>query len=291
MSAASEAGAARLRLECRGVVQGVGFRPLVCRLAAERGLRGQVENVAGAVRLELEGERSALEDFLFTLPQRLPPQARLEALEPQWLAPLRRAGEVAPAGVRIVAGAGEPLGIGLIATALAADRAPCRACLAELADPADRRWGYPFISCCDCGPRFSIATAEPYARAHTTLAPFPLCASCRREFEDPSDRRFHAETIACPACGPRLALWDGAGTPLRSQRSGAGDTAELIQACCERLLPGRSWRCRGWAASSCWWMRPMPMPWRVCGSASAGPPNPSRCWWPRRGHGPLLPHR
>ncbi len=239
MSAASEAGAARLRLECRGVVQGVGFRPLVCRLAAERGLSGQVENVAGAVRLELEGDRSALEDFLFHLPQRLPPQARLEALEPRWLAPLRRAGEVSPAGVRIVAGAGEPLGIGLIAVALAADRAPCPACLAELADPADRRHGYPFISCCDCGPRFSIATAEPYARAHTTLASFPLCADCRREFEDPSDRRFHAETIACPACGPRLALWDGAGTPLAPSDGATGASPPaLIRACCERLAAG-----------------------------------------------------
>ncbi|MGB5136846.1 MAG: carbamoyltransferase HypF, partial [Prochlorococcaceae cyanobacterium] len=97
-------------------------------------------------------------------------------------------------------------GAGLIAPALVADLAPCPACLVEQADPASRRHRYPFISCSACGPRYSIATAEPFARAHTTLAAFPLCADCRGEFEDPADRRFHAETIGCPACGPRLRL-------------------------------------------------------------------------------------
>ena len=238
MSPSPPEGQARLHLECRGVVQGVGFRPTVHRLAVGLGLRGRVENVAAAVRLDLEGERCALEAFLRELPRRLPPQARLEPLQPLWSSPVSPADQTGPAGVRIVDGAAAPLAIDLVALALAADRAPCPACMAELADPADRRRGYPFISCCDCGPRFSIATAEPYARAHTTLAPFPLCAACRREFEDPGDRRFHAETIACPACGPRLALWDGAGRPLRNRGSGGGDTAELLQLCCERLAAG-----------------------------------------------------
>ena len=230
---------ARLQLECRGVVQGVGFRPMVHRLAVRLGLRGQVVNVAGAVQLDLQGERIALERFLHDLPRRLPPQSRLEPLQPRWLSPQAPPGDTLPPGVRIVVGAAEPLPIDLLAMALTADRAPCPACLAELADPADRRWGYPFISCCDCGPRFSIATAEPYARAHTTLASFPLCAACRREFEDPADRRFHAETIACPACGPRLVLWDEDGTPLLEGDSGrGGGTAVLIQACCERLGAG-----------------------------------------------------
>nr|WP_254217284.1 carbamoyltransferase HypF [Synechococcus sp. CCY 9618] len=226
-----------MRLECRGVVHGVGFRPLVHRLAGERGLRGQVENVAGAVRLELEGPRRSLEGFLHDLPRRLPPQARLEPLEPLWLPAPAWPG---PAGVRILSGAAAPLTIDLVAMGLAADRAPCPACLAELADPADRRHGYPFISCCDCGPRFSIATAEPYARCHTTLGPFPLCGACEQEFEDPLNRRFHAETIACPACGPQLALWDGTGRPLGRMDTGGGrDTASLIQACCERLAAGQ----------------------------------------------------
>ncbi len=233
----SLAGRAQLHLECRGVVQGVGFRPLVHRLASDLDLCGDVENGPGVVRLQLEGERPALDAFLRRLPLQLPPGARLEPLEPVWRqAPARPAG-TRPAGVRILDAAVGALAIDLVATALVADRAPCPACRAELADPADRRFGYPFISCCDCGPRFSIATAEPWARAHTTLAPFPLCPACRREFEDPADRRFHAETIACPECGPRLALWDGAGQPLAGA-GGHGGTAALIEACCDRLAAG-----------------------------------------------------
>ncbi len=230
------AGRARLHLECRGVVQGVGFRPLVHRLAAELELSGEVENGPGAVRLRLEGERPSLEAFLRRLPLQLPPGARLEPLDPVWLAAAARAAGPIQAGVRIVTGQAVPLGIDLFAPSLVADRAPCSACLAELADPADRRFGYPFISCCDCGPRFSIATAEPWARAHTTLAPFALCPACRREFEDPSDRRFHAETIACPVCGPRLELWDGAGAPLAGS---AASPAALLRSCCDLLAAGK----------------------------------------------------
>jgi hydrogenase maturation protein HypF len=232
------AGRVQLHLECRGVVQGVGFRPLVHRLARDLDLRGEVENGPGAVRLRLEGDRRSLETFLRRLPQQLPPRARLERLDPVWSA--APAPATAPAGVRIVAGQAVPLAIDLVASSLVADRAPCRACLAELADPADRRFGYPFISCCDCGPRFSIATAEPWARAHTTLAPFALCPACRREFEDPSDRRFHAETIACPACGPRLALLDASGEPLAGSAAAAGATPRaLIRACCDLLAAGK----------------------------------------------------
>ncbi len=206
---------ARLRLLCRGVVQGVGFRPLVHRLARELNLVGELENVAGAVRLELQGERRSLERLVRRLPAALQPPGALEPLEPEWLPPL----VPAPAGLRIAAAAGQPLGPGLFAPSLAADLAPCPCCLAELRDPANRRHRYPFISCSRCGPRYSIATAEPYARAHTTLAAFPLCPACQREFDDPADRRFHAETIGCPACGPQLRLLapDGAakaGDPL-----------------------------------------------------------------------------
>jgi len=193
---------ARLLLHCRGTVQGVGFRPFVHRLARELGLTGEVENVAGSVRVDLHGERPALEHFLGRLSSELPVPARLEPLQPRWLPPRPRR----PSGLRIAAAAPRPLGPGLIAPALAADLAPCPACRAELADPASRRHRYPFISCSACGPRYSIATAEPFARAHTTLVAFPLCEACLREFEDPADRRFHAETIGCPACGPRLRL-------------------------------------------------------------------------------------
>jgi hydrogenase maturation protein HypF len=203
---------ARLRLWCRGVVQGVGFRPLVHRLAAELELVGEVENVAGAVRLELQGERRSLELLVRRLPEAVQSPGALEPLAPEWLPPR----VPAPPGLRIAAAAGQPLGEGLVAPSLAADLAPCPVCLAELHDPANRRHRYPFISCSQCGPRYSIATAEPYARAHTSLAGFPLCAACQREFEDPTDRRFHAETIGCPACGPRLR-WQGPGAPARGE--------------------------------------------------------------------------
>jgi hydrogenase maturation protein HypF len=221
---------ARLRLLCRGVVQGVGFRPLVHRLARELALAGELENIAGAVRLELQGERRSLEELVRRLPEALQPPGALEPLEPTWLPPL----VPAPRGLRIAAAAGQPLGPGLIAPALAADLAPCPACLAELADPANRRYRYPFISCSCCGPRYSIATAEPYARAHTTLAAFPLCPACQAEFDDPSDRRFHAETIGCPACGPRLRLLAPDGQPWLADAA----AADPVQAAIDLLRGG-----------------------------------------------------
>ena len=163
----------RLRLVCRGVVQGVGFRPLVARLASELSLTGHVDNVAEGVRLELFGTRQALEVLMERLPLRLPKGARLEPLQPEWSGD----GVAAPEALRIGSDPANRLADGLFATALVADRAPCARCLAELADPRDRRFGYPFISCCACGPRYSIATHEPFCRAATTLAAFPLCAT------------------------------------------------------------------------------------------------------------------
>ncbi|MFZ9752962.1 MAG: Sua5/YciO/YrdC/YwlC family protein [Cyanobium sp.] len=211
---------ARLRLRCRGVVQGVGFRPAVHRLARQLGLAGTLHNASGLVQLDLHGDRQDLERFLRDLPAALPPGARLEPLEPQWLpaaagaadpsvpaaSELRSAAEPA---LRISAAEPDrssPLTIGLIAPSLVADRAPCAACLRDLEDPESRRHGDPFISCCACGPRYAIATATPWRRAHTTQAPFRPCPACAAEFADPNDRRFHAETISCPHCGPRLSL-------------------------------------------------------------------------------------
>lgn len=196
---------AQLQLQCRGVVQGVGFRPWVQRLATALGLHGWLQNVAGAVAIELNGERQNLELFLQRLSSELPAPARLESLEPQW-GPF----QAQPPGVviRSSPAAGVPLGVGLVAPALVADLAPCGSCLAELHDPANRRYGYPFISCSSCGPRYSIATAEAYGRAHTSLDAFPLCPACRQEFADPNNRRFQAETIGCPSCGPQLQFWE-----------------------------------------------------------------------------------
>ncbi|MEB3235047.1 MAG: carbamoyltransferase HypF [Cyanobacteriota bacterium] len=216
---------ARLQLDCRGVVQGVGFRPLVHRLASELALVGQLENVAGGVQLLLQGERSHLEQLVQRLPQALPAAAVLESMQAQWLPPLTPA----PQGLSISAAAALPLGAGWLAQALVADLAPCAACLAELRDPADRRYRYPFISCAHCGPRFSIATAEPYARAHTTLAAFALCGACQREFDDPAGRRFHAETIACPDCGPQLRWHDSGGTAVGGGEAALQAAAALLR--------------------------------------------------------------
>ena len=231
MTARAAAEPVRLALLCRGVVQGVGFRPAVHRLATVLELSGSACNVAGGVQLELVGPRERLEQFLALLPASLPEGAWLEPLQPRWLS----GGEVSgPPGLQITAAAPRPLGIGLVAPALSADRAPCSHCRAELADPASRRFRYPFISCSQCGPRYSIATAEPYARAHTTLAAFPLCPACQREFDDPADRRFHAETTGCPACGPALQLVDAAGVPVPM-----GSPDALMGHACQLLAAGQ----------------------------------------------------
>jgi len=220
----------RLQLLCRGVVQGVGFRPAVQRLAGTLGLGGSARNVVAGVALELIGPRAGLERFLALLPASLPPGARLEPLQPQWFA---GPGLEGPPGLRLEAGPAIPLGIGLVAPALSPDRAPCAACRRELAAAGNRRFHYPFISCSQCGPRYAIATAEPYARAHTSLARFPLCALCQREFDDPADRRFHAEASGCPACGPRLRLLDHRGEPLLQ-----GSSDALIARACQLLAAG-----------------------------------------------------
>jgi len=218
----------RLLLHCRGVVQGVGFRPLVHGLARRLDLAGSLDNIPGAVRLDLQGTRPALEQFLLLLPQQLQPPARLDSLEPRWRAPR----QPPPRGLHLGAAATVALGPGLVTPALAPDQAPCAACRAELADPGDRRHRYPFISCQSCGPRLSIATAEPWCRHHTTLATFPLCPACLAEFSDPHDRRFHAETIGCPACGPRLQLQSADGVALAH-----GDAA-CLAAATQLLLQG-----------------------------------------------------
>ena len=202
------------------MVQGVGLRPRLWQLASELELAGSLVNGAGGVVLDLQGERLALERFLERLEAAVPAAARVERWQAVWLAP-RRPG---PRGLRIRAARPQALGAGLVARSLSPDRAPCADCRRELLDPSDRRFWYPFVSCSVCGPRYSIATAEPFARARTSLARFRLCAACRGEFTDPGNRRFHAETIGCPACGPRLRLLDGQG------RVWAGEAGPLTTA-------------------------------------------------------------
>jgi len=200
----------RLRLEIRGAVQGVGFRPFVYRLAHELRLRGWVRNGVGGVELEVEGERPALERFAERLPRELPPAASIQALERRWLA----AAGFPDFAIRESGSSGEKRAVVL------PERATCAACRAEIADPAARRYRYPFTNCTHCGPRFTIVEALPYDRPHTTMRGFAMCADCAAEYGDPADRRFHAQPIACPACGPRLELCDA-----RGGRRALGDDA------------------------------------------------------------------
>ncbi|MDX2194322.1 MAG: acylphosphatase, partial [Gemmatimonadales bacterium] len=202
----------RRRFEVRGVVQGVGFRPFVHGLATRLGLAGWVENAGGHVVVEVEGAPEAVERFAAALEAEPPPLARIASVHTTSLAP---AGE---AGFRIAASRAGASGQGTVPP----DVATCEACLRELRDPADRRFGYPFINCTDCGPRFTVITALPYDRPFTTMAGFPMCADCEAEYRDPASRRFHAQPIACPACGPRLA-WQARRAPAVP---GAGPLAE-----------------------------------------------------------------
>jgi hydrogenase maturation protein HypF len=194
------------RITIAGTVQGVGFRPFVFRLAEELGVRGRVRNDAGGVTIEAFGPASVLDAFTARLRSERPPAAVIEDLRSAPI-PLEPAAtfEIVESG-----GAAERR------TAIPPDLATCDACLRELRDPADRRRGYPFTNCTDCGPRFTIALGAPYDRPATTMARFTMCPACAREYGDPRDRRFHAQPNACPACGPRVALRDARGAAIAS---------------------------------------------------------------------------
>lgn len=203
----------------RGLVQGVGMRPTVARLARDAGLGGWARNRAGSLLLRLEGPPVTVRAFLDALPGRLSAHARLDAVVVVAEEPV---GDVGPFRI-LPSDDGEPP-----AVVVPPDLAACPACLAEVRDPTDRRYGYPFTTCTGCGPRYTVVERTPYDRERTTLARFPLCAACLAEYEDPGDRRYHAESIACPACGPRLALLRGDGAPL------AGDPLRLARAALAR---------------------------------------------------------
>jgi len=196
----------RKRVFFEGVVQGVGFRPFLWRLADRNGLAGFVRNRSDGVLAEVEGPAEAVEAFLDGIEKEIPPLADVVRITQTELPAQNAAGRgfvIAPSDEAAPRD-----------THIAPDTATCPDCLAELFDPSDRRFRYPFINCTNCGPRLTIISNIPYDRIHTSMACFPLCPDCRREYEDPADRRFHAEPNACPVCGPRLELLDGRGRPL-----------------------------------------------------------------------------
>jgi hydrogenase maturation protein HypF len=188
----------------RGIVQGVGFRPFVFNLATRLRLVGFVKNQTGTVLIEIEGDPPALEHFLAELSDHPPPLAQIEHVSWQER-PL--CGEQ---DFRIETSTADPTSTIFISP----DVATCQECLAEVLDPADRRHGYPFLNCTNCGPRLTIITGAPYDRQRTTMAVFPMCAACRAEYENPRHRRFHAQPTACPGCGPKLQLLEANGTPI-----------------------------------------------------------------------------
>jgi hydrogenase maturation protein HypF len=190
----------RIKIRVTGIVQGVGFRPFVYSLATGLGLTGLVGNDVDGVFAEVEGPQAAIAEFLVALRRDAPPLASIEQITSRPMPTQNGAGFV------IVASRAN----GARRTLISADTATCVDCLAELADPADRRYHYPFINCTNCGPRFTIISGVPYDRPLTTMAPFAMCELCAAEYHDPGNRRFHAQPTCCPACGPRLWLRTGA---------------------------------------------------------------------------------
>ncbi|HHW75775.1 MAG TPA: carbamoyltransferase HypF, partial [Xanthomonadaceae bacterium] len=210
----------RRAIRVRGQVQGVGFRPFVYRLATQRGLSGFVRNDGAGVEIEIQGSPPALDDFLRALRQP-PTLARIDALRVDELPP-----DPWDENAFVIAASGG----GAVTADITPDSAICAHCLAELFDPRDRRYRYPFINCTDCGPRYTLTAALPYDRPNTSMAGFALCPDCAREYRDPGDRRFHAQPNACPVCGPRLTLRDAEGQPVAVD--------DVIAATLERLLAG-----------------------------------------------------
>lgn len=194
-----------LRLRIAGVVQGVGFRPFVHRMAVRHGLRGWVRNTTGNVEIAVVGEPLELERFVAALRAEAPPLARIDRVDREPLSD-----ETISGPFRIV----ESDDTGAVGQWVSPDVATCPTCATELFDPGDRRYRYPFITCTDCGPRYSVIERMPYDRERTSMRAFEQCPDCAREYASIGDRRYHSETNSCPMCGPRLNFLDRRGAPI-----------------------------------------------------------------------------
>jgi len=215
-----------MRVTVRGVVQGVGFRPTVHRLATSMGLHGYVQNNGSNVVIEIDGDA---QEFISRLKTALPPLARLDHINVSEGLPDKRLQEM---GFVIV-----PSQEGVRGVGIPNDTAVCPTCLKEMLDPSDRRHLYPFTNCPDCGARFTVIEDLPYDRVNTSMRPFPLCPDCQREYGDPADRRFHHQTITCPVCGPRYYLLD---------RNGNRDHDDPIAKFAQNLHQGRIGVAKSW---------------------------------------------
>ncbi len=212
----------RLQVRCRGTVQGVGFRPAIHRIATSLGLTGWVINDPQGATLEIEGPAHVVDEFLDRLQTDLPPLARLDKIEREECEPIGEEDfEVRTSTLGRREGALVP-----------PDAILCADCRREMDDELDRRYHYPFTTCTNCGPRFTLVRSLPYDRERTSMGCFPLCVDCEHEYTDTADRRFHAEPVACPACGPRLWLADGEGKELES-------VDDPVSTAREELMAGR----------------------------------------------------
>ncbi len=199
----------RVKITVTGIVQGVGFRPFIYRIAAKNGLTGYVLNRGDAgVEVLLEGQHASIDNFLHNLQEQKPPQARIYSIKKTILP-----GQKEYSNFAIIRSSSVTEHAGSV---IPPDIAICNDCLKELRNPADPRYEYFFITCTNCGPRFTIIEKLPYDRENTTMRDFPLCGFCQKEYNDPINRRFHAQTIACSTCGPKAYLTDSIGKPVES---------------------------------------------------------------------------
>jgi len=209
----------RARLAFRGVVQGVGFRPAIYRLATDMGLAGWVANAPEGALVEIEGDRATVESFALSVSSELPPHASVHSLEITYLDPA----DLPQFEIR------ESLQEGQRVAHVPPDIATCADCLAETLDPTNRRYRYPFTNCTNCGPRYSIILRLPYDRPNTTMASFAMCPECLTEYRSPRDRRFHAQPNACPVCGPSVAMWGPDGAVVATDDAAIRQTAEALR--------------------------------------------------------------
>jgi hydrogenase maturation protein HypF len=211
--------AERARVAVQGIVQGVGFRPCVYRLATEMRLNGWILNSGQGVFIEIEGTRERLQSFLLRLEKEKPPRAVIQSMEFSFLD--------AVGYDRFEIRSSDQSG--RKTASILPDIAVCADCLQEIFDPANRRYRYPFTNCTNCGPRFTIIEALPYDRPHTSMKRFAMCADCEREYHAPSDRRFHAQPNACSECGPSLELWDEKGNTVARTEEALSQAIQIVR--------------------------------------------------------------
>src|SRR6201996_7502080 len=204
-------GIVRQAIDVTGIVQGVGFRPFVYRLANECNLAGSIANTVAGVSIEVEGPADAVDTFLKRLPEEIPPLAKITSLVQ------RQAETQGDKSFQILSSLRSNEAPRAL---ISPDVAVCEDCLREMNNPRDRRFRYPFINCTNCGPRFTIIRDIPYDRARTSMAAFAMCAACAAEYRDPGNRRFHAEPICCADCGPTLRLTGADGASLTAGAGG-----------------------------------------------------------------------